>query len=758
MGSREIKGESVISRKGKVIAMKQNKLFKKLWVFMLVLSFLATQFVTVQAAAKTNKETISLNKSVYTLKKGKTVKLKAVLNKAAKRKGVKWSSSNRKVATVSKNGKVTAKRKGKAAITATVKGTSVKARCKITVGTPVSKVTLNRKSLTLKTGQSFSLKTSISPKKASVKKVNYKSSNKRVASVSKKGVIQAVSAGTVKITATAADGSGKRAVCTVKVEEPETANETTKPEETPKPEESTRPNETTEPEETNKPEDTAKPEETGQPGETSKPEETAKPEETNKPEETAKPQGGKLLVAYFSWSGTSERIAKNIITQTGADSFRIERETPYSDDYNTVAYGEAKDEADSNDRPPLKNPLESVAAYDKIVLCYPIWWHTAPMTVGTFLETYDLTGKTIYPISQSASMDVSQYNQSVEFIKECAKGAVVDDGLFTKDNAVIQSYIAETVLPVKQPAEQNPSSVSHIVSYADVPLLSLNNGVQIPQLGLGTQIQRLEGNGASEELNETSRQAVVAALQSGYRHLDTAHGYYNERGVGQGIIDSGVPREEIWLTSKLWPSEYGEGVTMEAIDAMLKRLQVDYLDCIYLHHPVGDYVGAWKDLEKAYRQGKVRALGISNFDNWPEAFHAIVDDMEIKPAILQIECHPFAQRKETRALAAQYGMQIECWYPLGHADERLLKNPVLTEIAAAHGKSVVQVILRWHVQEGFSVIPGSTNPSHIQENIDIFDFSLSEEEMEQIRALDSEDRYFNLPYDQMGSFFPLIGE
>lgn len=435
MGSREIKGESVISRKGKVIAMKQNKLFKKLWVFMLVLSFLATQFATVQAAAKTNKETISLNKSVYTLKKGKTVKLKAELNKAAKRKGVKWSSSNRKVATVSKNGKVTAKRKGKAAITATVKGTSVKARCKITVGTPVSKVTLNRKSLALKTGQSFSLKTSISPKKASVKKVNYKSSNKRVASVSKKGVIQAVSAGTVKITATAADGSGKRAVCTVKVEEPETANE------------------------------------------------TAKPEETNKPEETAKPQGGKLLVAYFSWSGTSERIAKNIITQTGADSFRIERETPYSDDYNTVAYGEAKDEADSNARPPLKNPLESVAAYDKIVLCYPIWWHTAPMTVGTFLETYDLTGKTIYPISQSASMDVSQYNQSVEFIKECAKGAVVDDGLFTKDNAVIQSYVAETVLSVKQPAEQNPSSVSHIVSYADVPLLSLNNILQGTHMG-----------------------------------------------------------------------------------------------------------------------------------------------------------------------------------------------------------------------------------------------------------------------------------
>lgn len=155
---------------------------------------------------------------------------------------------------------------------------------------------------------------------------------------------------------------------------------------------------------------------------------------------------GKILVAYFSWSGTSERIAQNIIAQTGADFFRIERETPYSDDYNTVAYGEAKDEADSNARPPLKNPLDSVASYDKIILCYPIWWHTAPMTVGTFLESYDLTGKTIYPISQSASMSTSQYDQSVAFVRECAKGAIVDDGMFTKDNNAIREYIENTVL------------------------------------------------------------------------------------------------------------------------------------------------------------------------------------------------------------------------------------------------------------------------------------------------------------------------
>ena len=311
--------------------------------------------------------------------------------------------------------------------------------------------------------------------------------------------------------------------------------------------------------------------------------------------------------------------------------------------------------------------------------------------------------------------------------------------------------------------ESGLADASNIVSVAGVPLIELNNGVQVPQLGLGTQIQSLERDSSEagrELLNNTSHDAVVAALQAGYRHLDTAHGYFNERGVGQGIIDSGVPREEIWVTSKLWPSEYGEGVTMQAIDDMLERLQLDYLDCVYLHHPAGDYVGAWKDLEEAYRQGKVRCLGISNFDNWPEAFSAIVDDMEIKPQILQIECHPFAQRHETRELAAKYGIQIECWYPLRHADDRLLNDDELTAIAEAHGKSAVQIILRWHMQEGLVAVPGSTNPDHIQENISIFDFELTDDEMAQIRAMDRGEagRYFNLDYQQMGGFFMSLSE
>ena len=308
-----------------------------------------------------------------------------------------------------------------------------------------------------------------------------------------------------------------------------------------------------------------------------------------------------------------------------------------------------------------------------------------------------------------------------------------------------------------------PTRTSQITSVADVPLLTLNNEVQMPQLGLGTQIQRLESDSSEagrERLNATSREAVATALRDGYRHLDTAHGYYNEEGVGQGIKDSGVPREEIWLTSKLWPSEFGRGRTKQAIDDMLERLQVDYLDMVYLHHPVGDYEGAWQDLEEAYREGKIRALGISNFDNEPEAFQAIMDKATIRPQALQIELHPFAQRKETRELASRYDIQVEAWYPLGHADPELLENETLVKIAQAHNKTSAQVILRWLMQEGIAAVPGSTNPEHIAENLNIFDFELTDSEMKELRGLDKGEagRYFNIDYSQLGGMFSSLDE
>ena len=271
---------------------------------------------------------------------------------------------------------------------------------------------------------------------------------------------------------------------------------------------------------------------------------------------------------------------------------------------------------------------------------------------------------------------------------------------------------------------------------AGVPVVKLNNGVEMPRFGLGTFLQ---GS------NEICKQSCLTALKAGYRHIDTAHAYYDEEGVGEAVKESGIPRGEIWITSKLWPTEYGEGKTLKAIDEMLARLQTDYIDLLYVHQPVGDYLRAWKDMEKAVKMGKVRALGISNFDYNDEMWNTIMDSATIKPAVLQIECHPYAQRIEMRKKAASAGIQMECWYPLGGAASNgaLLKDPVIKRIAEAHGKTPAQIILRWHIQEGFSVIPGATNPDYIKENIQIFDFALTDDEMRQMRSLNKEQRFFH---------------
>lgn len=280
---------------------------------------------------------------------------------------------------------------------------------------------------------------------------------------------------------------------------------------------------------------------------------------------------------------------------------------------------------------------------------------------------------------------------------------------------------------------------------ADVPMVKLNNGVLMPRFGLGTFLQGSD---------EVCRQSCLTALQAGYRHIDTAHAYDDERGVGQAVKESGVPRSEVWITSKIWPSEYGEGKTAEAIDKMLKRLDTDYIDLLYVHQPVGDFVGAWRDMERAVEAGKVRALGISNFDANDSVFNLIMSEARIKPAVLQIECHPYAQRLDIREKAKDNGIQVECWFPLGGAmsNGALLKDPTIMKIAEAHGKSAAQVILRWHIQEGFSVIPGATNPDYIKENIQIFDFELTDEEMQAMRSLNKEQRFFNVTYEQVQQF------
>ena len=276
---------------------------------------------------------------------------------------------------------------------------------------------------------------------------------------------------------------------------------------------------------------------------------------------------------------------------------------------------------------------------------------------------------------------------------------------------------------------------------ANVPMVQLNNGILMPQFGLGTFLQPSDA---------VCEQSCLTALKAGYRHIDTAHAYNDEAGVGRAVKESGIPREEIWITSKLWPTEYGEGKTLKAIDEMLERMQLEYIDLLYVHQPVGDFVGAWKDMEKAVAMGKVRALGISNFDASDEVFEKIMSESTVKPAVLQIECHPYAQRLAMRENANNDAIHITCCFPLGGAmsNRALIKDPTIIAIAKAHDKTPAQVILRWHMQEGFSAIPGASNPDYIKENIEIFDFELTDEEMAQMRGLNKEKRFFNMPLEE----------
>lgn len=277
--------------------------------------------------------------------------------------------------------------------------------------------------------------------------------------------------------------------------------------------------------------------------------------------------------------------------------------------------------------------------------------------------------------------------------------------------------------------------------------LKLNDGTEIPQFGLGVY-QVPEG--------EMTYNAVLDALKMGVRHIDTAHAYQNERSVGRAVRASGVPRKEIWITSKLWPSEYGEGKTEKAIEKMLARLDTDYIDLLLLHQQFGDYIGAWKDMQKAVKAGKVRSIGISNFES--ERLEEICEFAEIKPSVLQVECHPYYPQNELKKRIAKYGTVIESWYPIGHGDKGLISEPLFTRLAEKYHKSNVQIILRWHIQEGNIVFPKTTNIQHMRDNFDIFDFELTAEEMAEIKKLNCNKRFYNMTLEQqeasLGSWQP----
>ena len=279
------------------------------------------------------------------------------------------------------------------------------------------------------------------------------------------------------------------------------------------------------------------------------------------------------------------------------------------------------------------------------------------------------------------------------------------------------------------------SNIREDKSLPNQPYLQLNSKYKIPQYGFG--VYQIQGDEATEK-------ACLSAFEIGIRHIDTAHAYENERGVGSAIRKSGIPRGELFITSKLWVSDYGEGITSKAIDKMLERLGLQYIDLLLLHQQVGDYIAAYKEMEKAVEAGKVRSIGLSNFD---ENLDDVLNNCKIKPAVLQVECHPYWDQEDLKKRVEKYGTIIESWYPIGHGDKSLIENEIFTKLGQKYKKTNVQIILRWHIQKGNVVFPKSSNPKHIKENSEIFDFNLTNEEMAEINKLGKTKRFFTMPLE-----------
>lgn len=266
---------------------------------------------------------------------------------------------------------------------------------------------------------------------------------------------------------------------------------------------------------------------------------------------------------------------------------------------------------------------------------------------------------------------------------------------------------------------------------------TLNNGQKMPMAGIGVFML----SPAEAEVS------VESALKDGVRLIDTANGYMNESATGRGIKKSGVAREDIFLVTKLWPTVYEKD---NAVDETLKRLGTDYIDLLFLHQPTDNWREGYKNIEKAVKAGKVKAIGLSNFP--PELLKEAIDTMELKPQMVQVEAHPYYPQNELKKLLAETGMGLMAWYPLGHGDKSLIEEAIFGRLAKKYGKSNAQIILRWHIQSGNVVIPGSKNPAHIRDNFNFFDFSLSDNDMAEIAKVNKNKPYYTATPEMIAAY------
>ncbi len=439
--------------------------------------------------------------------------------------------------------------------------------------------------------------------------------------------------------------------------------------------------------------------------------------------------GGKTLVAYFSATNTTRPLAEYTADILNADIYEIVPEIPYTDaDLAYYTNGRAdREQNDSTDRPAISGSVANMADYDVIFLGYPIWHGQPPRIISTFLESYDFAEKTIVPFCTSHS---SGYSDSS--IKSLAPGANWITGrrfAGGTNRSTMEEWI--NGLELLKPAVPDANQAAFNFETKSV---TLNSGYEMPINGMGTY--SLHG--------ETCVNSVKSALSSGVRLIDTASAYGNEAEVGQAIreaIDEGIiKREDVFVITKIYPGSEMENPE-QSIQACLDRLDIGYVDMMLLHHPDRNDVKAYQAMEKFVEDGKIRSLGLSNW--YVKELGEFLPQVSIAPALVQNEIHPYYQENDVIPYIQSLGIVVQGWYPLGgrgHTSE-LLGNEVIASIAKAHGVSSAQVILRWNLQKGVVVIPGSSNSDHIKENTELYHFELTDSEMARLNALDRNEKH-----------------
>ncbi len=448
-------------------------------------------------------------------------------------------------------------------------------------------------------------------------------------------------------------------------------------------------------------------------------------ETVERKEETADDEN-KSIVAYFSVTGTTERIAGWVAEKTGAALYQISPEVPYTSqdlDYGNDASRAVTEQGDISSRPAIANRPEDMGQYDTVFIGYPIWMGQAPRILSTFLESYDFDGKTIVPFCTSGGSGIG--SSDTELHRLAGDSVTWMQGeRFSSDTP--QDMVEEWIDSLNR-LSQDAKSIAKFDF--ETKTVALNNGYEMPILGMGTYSLS----------DEECFRSVTALLEAGGRLIDTAHIYGNEASVGRAVRESGIPREEIFVITKLYPDQFDNADA--AIDEALEKLDIGYIDMMLLHHPGENDLQAYRAMERGIREGKIRSIGLSNW--YVEELETFLPQVTIMPALIQNEIHPYYQENDVIPYIQEKGIIVQGWYPLGgrgHTAE-LLNDKVISEIAQVHGVSSAQVILRWNLQKGVVVIPGSSNAEHIRENLDLFGFELTNEEMTQINALDRNEKH-----------------